>query len=476
MTNRNYQFGAEYDADAQGSPEVVDGAIFGELTARSEAQIVARGIPINQIWPDMAQPRRAIPARVRGQWDGNPAAVQDVLYQWGRIAEQEAGQALDPQRLLMSKDGIDLDGVTSPAALEWLDLLALGASILRDGLTNPVTVVQRGGRYVVETGERRLLAHHLLAQYADPNKYAVIAARIVDGRGSVWRQAAENGARRPLNAVGMARQLALLIMAMYDGGEGARFDEYDHLVLPGECDRRFYAQVANGKLYPVKRGFGQRVLDVTGLKSRKQVNHYRSLLDIPDEIWMAADAENWTEFRIRETIAAPNRPTPPAPESTPKMDDVSTAVDTWDQNQGVEGSERAGRPAAPESGYIPNTVGKSTDVAAWVDPDEDADAPVSWLLIEDLGLLDQARARRLLGYMARESVDDWVKREAGALLRFTQNEVNQVEAAAAFAEDMTRLHDAIKAQLTDELNAVGAYMNVVIDAIAAANGDELDDE
>lgn len=300
--------------------EAVDRELYGKIDAPESGRQVAKPIALEDIQPDLTQPRRAIPPAVRGQWEGDPEDIPGVLGQWHILAKQYSPFDIDVVKLLGGL--IDLAPNTderNPIVDEYLALIGLAASIHRDGLANPITVSAQGGSYVVETGERRLLAHWLLWNYVDAGKYGRIPARVVD-QADVWRQAAENGARRPLNAIGMSRQLALLIMDMYRGDPGVKFDRYRDLVLPGECDRRFYAQVSNGNQYPVKRGMGQRVLDVTGLKSMEQVRQYRGLLGIRDDIWMQADVENWAEFRIRSVVDAIK------PEPVTPADNTVTAV------------------------------------------------------------------------------------------------------------------------------------------------------
>jgi ParB-like chromosome segregation protein Spo0J len=212
---------------------------------------------------------------------------------------------LNSQDIILSKgEGIDLDD-DAPAILRgYVSLLRLAGSIYSEGLINPITVISRGrNQYLIETGERRWLAHHLLKDISD--EYGKIAAVQSDGQGYVWRQASENTARRELNAIGMARQLALLILDLRKEIEGHDYDSYETLVLPGGCDRRFYAQVANGRIHRIPKGMGERIQQAMGL-SRSQLSHYRNLLqltdddDVNDAIWVKADIEDWPERAMRE--------------------------------------------------------------------------------------------------------------------------------------------------------------------------------
>jgi len=267
-------------------------------------KVIARPISIHQIQPDLRQPRRVIPAAVRGEWDGDPDDMPTVLANWHGICETRLELALDLVKFLKaSRD--DLDGLKhdDPLVETYFDLLRLAASIHRDGLINPVRIARiaprhAGSHYQIESGERRWAAYWLLMLHVSGD-YAQIPA-VEKNKLDVWAQAAENGSRSPLNAIGMARQLALLIMDMYSGDRGVQFDAFEAMLLPGEPDRRYYAQVAKGTIYPVKPGMMDRVFDVTGLKNRSQVSRYRDLLELPDKVWVKADEQSWTEGAIRE--------------------------------------------------------------------------------------------------------------------------------------------------------------------------------
>lgn len=336
MSSRRFDEGD--DPFAGGTPADVDAQIYGgeSLTELDTGRMVGQPINIMDIWPDMKQPRRAIPLVVRGQWDGNPELAAAVLSDWHQLAEHDLSDMIEVRYLLRGLDK-EYTREDEAAAMGFVDLVGLAGSILHEGLNHPISVVRQGSRYVIESGERRWLAYHLLRVYEDADKYATIPAH-VKTKADAWAQAAENGARKSLNAIGMARQLALLIMDMYEGEDGLPFGEFDHVVLPGECDRKFYAQVADGKLWPVKRGMGTRVLHVTGLKSAAQVSQYRRLLSIPDRLWMEADENDWPEFVIRENVSEPK----PRPSDVfrPKTGDVLTNVNSQGEKPREFGTPR----------------------------------------------------------------------------------------------------------------------------------------
>ncbi len=269
----------------------------------SSGRVITMPIAIAALRPDMRQPRRAIPIEARGQWDGSPAEVPTVLGNWHLLAEHRLGAEIPLVEWLFGGAGDRLEKMKSgyPVLDVYLDLIDLAASIKADGLINPIHTAKG----VIESGERRWLAYWLLNLYSgeDYSKIPAVEKAKID----VWSQAAENGSRAPLNAIGMARQLALLVMDMYPSTRFQTFDRFEDMILPGECDRRFYAQVANGNMYRIKSGLLERVLSVTGLRSKDQVSQYRALLSLPDDLWRKADDQSWAEATIRdywETVKA----------------------------------------------------------------------------------------------------------------------------------------------------------------------------
>lgn len=282
-SRRGYRSSSPFDPSAPSAPtsEDIANALYGAPERPPTDRVTATAINLEQIAPDLAQPRRAIPLRFAGS-----------LRDWRDDFEQAA--IVDWRALVRGEAEFDPPPDLAHHHREFIDLCSLAASIHRDGLANPITVWRKPSpfaapeaqRYLIETGERRYMAHWLLKSAVDAQRYSRILAREVP-QPDVWRQAAENGARKPLNAVGMARQLALLIMAMYR--DEATFDDYD----PAH-DQAFYAQVADGTRFRIKRGMLERILQVTGLPSRSAIAEYRRILELPPNFWYEADISNWT--------------------------------------------------------------------------------------------------------------------------------------------------------------------------------------
>lgn len=276
--------------------EETDAAIFGSIDAVDAGRQVAKPVSIFDIYPDPMQPRRAIPSVIRDKWNGSPDSIADMLHFWTELIAQERNGIFEIDPYLLALEEVQRPKVVKPLEVAFLELVEIAASIRQHGLTNPITVTRTASGYRLETGERRWLAYHVLHNYDIAGKsWDRIPARIVDSV-DVWRQASENGARSNLNAIGKARQLALLIMEIHRQ-KGVTFQTFEQIVQSGQSDRAFYAQVADGVRYPVT-GYGETVLNALGFKQPSQYREHRDLLRLPDEVWQLADDLNWPYGRI----------------------------------------------------------------------------------------------------------------------------------------------------------------------------------
>lgn len=269
-------------------------------------------LSLSQVQPDPTQARRVMPSVLRRQWIANPSDVVTVLNTWLEWANAEADQNDRPEinvPALLSRDTEEYkqgepipeekpDDV-GPIESGFRALIQLAASIRLHGLANPVTVVTLpDGKYQLETGERRLLAFnllHMLPDYVNEQTFDTIPARVVEEK-DLWRQAAENGARQDLNAISIARQLALLLMDIYkDTKPIAPWN-------PNLDENAWYSQVSDAKEFPIPYGRGSELAAAIGLKSANQIRQYRALLSLPKAVWELADELDWTEYRIREML------------------------------------------------------------------------------------------------------------------------------------------------------------------------------
>lgn len=277
-----------------------------ELRKADSTPTRVKKLPLEKVMPDPVQARRVMPSHLRRKWIQNPGSVVEVLNEWLTQADTEAERlgrsaidvasllARDPENTNTYLDD-DEPADMGPVEASFRAMVQLAASIRHHGLANPVTVVAQGGAYQLETGERRLLAYnllHSLPQEVSEATFEAIPARVVESK-SLWRQAAENGARQDLNAISVARQLALLLMDVYQD---------KHTFLPPDImpDRDWYAQVHDSKQFPVPYGRAAELAAAIGLKSGNQIRQYRQLLDLPQSVWLMADNFDWTEYKIRK--------------------------------------------------------------------------------------------------------------------------------------------------------------------------------
>ena len=310
-------------------PEAVDQALFGKVEIGKQAkQDRIRNIDIHTIIPDAMQPRRVVPTAVRQKSDGTPS---NIIHTWlelitderkarfdkaiaeGRLLEHERPNNTFPWHVYLfngetergwDEEPVRHDDAIHEAAREviaefdypesaFVKVINLAASIHRDGLSNAITVAKLdNNQYMIETGERRWLAYHLLDIFFEDQDYSKIPARLVE-EVSIWRQAAENNARDNLNAISRARQLAILLMDLYGYDNFQPMNNFEH-------EQDFYAQVADGNDFPVPRGKGEQVVTAMGFKNTVQIRQYRKLLRLTNQEWDFADDNDWTERQIRD--------------------------------------------------------------------------------------------------------------------------------------------------------------------------------
>ena len=135
--------------------------------------IRAKPIDILQIQPNPMQPRRVVPSQYRG------GPLMDQIEAWLDEVEVSSGRAFPLQALILGKVELRAREERQATAeeLPLLRLADLAASIYREGLTNPITVAGSGDSYMIETGERRWVAYHVLHAYVGGDAYRAIPAR-----------------------------------------------------------------------------------------------------------------------------------------------------------------------------------------------------------------------------------------------------------------------------------------------------------
>lgn len=277
--------------------------------------------PIESIVPNVMQPRRAIPTVVRQYWSGlsDYESMGQFFERWLKEIHLErkalSGNTnpfpLDAHLAGMTtargeqlQQETDLEQISpsrkiGPKEAALMPVVELAASIKRDGLINPISIAQKDLLWEIETGERRWLAYHLLHWHegAQTDQWEKIPTQRVPSV-DIWRQATENNARADLNAIGSARQFALLLMALRAEKEGDTFQGFEAF----EHEQDFYAQVSDGNAHRVPYGTGEQLINAMGISDVGQLRHLRRLLRLPQIVWTIADDLNWTENFIQKNI------------------------------------------------------------------------------------------------------------------------------------------------------------------------------
>ena len=265
---------------------------FSAIDIQTKQIIKAKPIDIFSIRPSPSQPRRVVPSAYRG------GSVMEQIGRWLADVEGTSGRGLALQQMikgemeLRSLDSAQGDDALLAEELPLLRLADLAASIRQDGLTNPITVVKSGDAYVIETGERRWVAYHLLHEYIEGGDYAAIPARRM-AELNLWRQASENTARDALNAIARARQIALLLMDMHGWGNFAPIESFKH-------EQDFYAQVADAERWRIPYGQSEQLCQACGFENASRIRQYRALLKLNREQWTLADDSDIPEFELRK--------------------------------------------------------------------------------------------------------------------------------------------------------------------------------
>lgn len=279
------------------TPRQIDQEIFG--FGDDSQYVTAEPLDIFEVYPDLTQPRRAVPSAVRLKWNGQPETIRDMLAYWWELANAERGAETDLFSLLGKSQSVDLSDDAGPFEKSLVELISLAGTIHRDTLLNPISVVRIGSHYRIETGERRWLAYHLLDWFTENEEhrpYQKIPARIME-KANVFRQAAENNARQNLNAIARARQYAILMMELWRSDENRTVQFYSPERF--NEDVGFYAQA---KDLDAPYGKGEIIRQAMGITTRQQMSRYRDLLQLPEPIWLGGDDRNMSLNELLEFV------------------------------------------------------------------------------------------------------------------------------------------------------------------------------
>jgi hypothetical protein len=272
----------------------------------SVTEITGRGLKVvtivlDRIRPDPAQPRRVLPAVLRNEFLAGRINARQALERWEALVAEETAQLGRPRpdwKALLERnpedrndETITIDPPGHPGPEEELlrSIVATAATIRHGGQVSPITVseVDGGSHYRIETGERRYWAHHWLNMWLSDG-FEQIQCIVVDDA-SPWRQAAENTSREELSAIALARQLATLLLDLFE-------IQPDYT---GPISNDWYRQALN---FRVPRGEGSNLRAALGGIERSQFSRLQALLRLPDSVWELADRYRLEEKRLRYVL------------------------------------------------------------------------------------------------------------------------------------------------------------------------------
>lgn len=258
----------------------------------SENEPTTRLIPICQIRPDPAQPRKFLPPDLAARLASGASPIE-ILDQLRARAERDRATR---ERLL--------------------ELDALAHSIETDGLMNPIRVIPDGNdRYRIEEGERRWWAHHVLAQQGK-EQFQNIAAFVVEqgseSSGLLRRRVAENVLRSDFTAIELACAMAERMREILAENPGMKQGDVEKEVgiENGMSDRRVRQFVALLTLSPEAQELAQQ--------ARLTENALRRIVAIKDPAGQLA--------AVRELIHPPRKkivsrsPSRPSSQRKPKLE------------------------------------------------------------------------------------------------------------------------------------------------------------
>lgn len=264
--------------------------------AQSAAAEAGGRIDIDRIWADPTQPRRVVPALLRQQWNGDPRQTPALFDAWIELVAErrqvEAGVMHHYYQTMVLGTNQDAPDAAPGAENVLQGLAFLAASIRMTKLNNPIVVVpHESGAFIIEQGERRWLAYHLLRYFGVEMDYRIPARQ--EQYLDRFRQVSENTAREDLSNIARARQYALLVMQV--NADQQLFKPLDQF----ETERDFYAQALDLR---IPHGQISNVLNGCGVRSRGSLAAYRETLMLPPDAWIEADEAGWSKQQIADVL------------------------------------------------------------------------------------------------------------------------------------------------------------------------------
>jgi hypothetical protein len=263
-------------------------------------------ILLEMVRPDPVQPRRILPEQIHIAFHSQrltPTQALKELVHSVQVAARQRGQPFqNVLELLPNADDEreeDVEAKLSPEEQLLRDLANLAVTIRDDGQVNPLTVVDVSQGvtrlFRIETGERRYWATWLLRDFMPHyTGDGMIPCLIIPAKkASVFRQAKESTARSGLSAIAMARQAALLLLAVHG-----------HDMPDTAVTNDFYRQALELDLRS-KREYADAILSAMGSVDKARFSRIKSLLRLSDEAMELANRYDIDEKKLRYVLPLP---------------------------------------------------------------------------------------------------------------------------------------------------------------------------
>jgi hypothetical protein len=273
----------------------------GTASQQATDALQVQYLNIQLLRPDPVQPRRILPQDLHEAFHSQRISPNQAIKELVNRAQGRARVAgrpfSNPFDLMASNESEDVADIHYSIEEELLrDLVQLAMTLQDDGQVNPLTVVNISEgvmvQYVIETGERRYWSTWLLKDFhpVESHDGKIPCIVIPNDKASPFRQAKENTSRTGLNAIAMARQVALLLLHVHG---------YDIPLHPVNMD--FYRQALELDLRG-KREHTADVLSALGGIHKMQLSQHKALLRLSDEVLELADRYNLEEAKLRHIL------------------------------------------------------------------------------------------------------------------------------------------------------------------------------
>jgi len=226
----------------------------------------------SQMIPDRFQPRRLLPASLRGPFFDGQISCYQAAERWLSMARQDDAHMSEIERLLAMGESFEDHGQIKPITGSWI----------------PAT----DGRYMfqIETGERRFWAACLTAVTRKLEEEPLLRVEVVENP-SRQRQVLENRHAEAPSAVSQACEVASLILAEMGIEPGDQnHDEYD------------YFRMARSQRMPT--GLWDKIKPVMQL-TRPRMVQLLNILQLPSAQLDLADRYRLPERVLREILSLP---------------------------------------------------------------------------------------------------------------------------------------------------------------------------